>query len=67
MSSKYFAYYVDLQGIARACYELKANDDPTAVADARGYLKLHPSLEVWQGARWIARLMREEPAPVKGH
>ena len=27
MSSKYFAYYVDLYGTARASYELQANND----------------------------------------
>jgi hypothetical protein len=67
MSSKYFAYHVDLHGTARASYELKANEDANAVAEARVYMKLHPTLEVWQGVRWVARLLREEPPRIKGH
>lgn len=67
MASKYIAYYVDLYGNARASYELNVTDDATAICEARNYLKLHPSIEVWQGARWIARLLREEPQWQKGH
>jgi hypothetical protein len=65
--SKYFAYHVDVRGIARASYELQATNDSNAVAEARYFLKFHPSLEVWQGARSVARLSVEEPAPVWGH
>ena len=67
MSAKCFAYHVDLHGTARASYELKANDDANAVAEARGYLRLHPTLEVWQGARWVASLAVGEPAGIRGH
>jgi hypothetical protein len=63
--SKYFAYHVDLQGIARASYELQGTEDSSAVAEARYFLKFHQSLEVWQGARWVARLLGEEPARIK--
>ena len=62
MSSKYFAYYVDLYGTARASYELQANNDESAATEARYFLKFHPSIEVWQGARWVARLAVAEPA-----
>jgi len=66
--AKYFAYHVDLSGASRASYELKAaEDDPHAVSEARYYLKLHPTLEVWHGARFVARLMRQEPARVIPH
>jgi hypothetical protein len=60
-SSRYFAYHVDLQGIAVASYELKATQDPTAVSEARHLLKLHPSLEIWRAARFVARLEAETP------
>jgi hypothetical protein len=65
-SNKYSAYHVDLYGVARASYELQANSDPTAVTEARYFLKFHPSLEVWHRARFIARLLRG-PARSRGH
>ena len=55
-SPRYFAYHVDLQGVALASYELKATEDATAIFEARHLLKLHPSLEIWRAARFIARL-----------
>jgi hypothetical protein len=65
--SKYFAYFVDLQGTARASYELQAIGDDAAKIEGGYFLKFHPSIEVWQGARYVARLMREEPVRVQGH
>jgi hypothetical protein len=65
--SRYFAYFVDLQGTARASYELQAANDDAAKTEARYFLKFHPSVEVWQGARWVARFSREEPARLRGH
>ena len=62
--SSYFAYHVDLYGTARASYGLQATNDSSAVSEARYFLKFHPTLEVWQGARWVARLLRDEPAKV---
>ena len=56
-SSRYVAYHVDLQGVALASYELKATEDATAVSEARHLLKLHPSLEIWYGARFVARMV----------
>ena len=67
MASKYFAYYVDLTGVARASYEMQAGSDDTAKVEARYYLKFHPSIEVWQGARWVVRLVREEPVRSREH
>ena len=64
--SKYFAYHVDLYGTARASYELQATSDAAATVEARYFLKFHRSIEVWQGARWVARLVREE-ATLRGH
>jgi hypothetical protein len=60
--AKFFAYHVDLRGITKASYELQASDDSDAASEARYFLKFHPSIEVWQGARWIARLTHEVPA-----
>jgi hypothetical protein len=58
-SSKFFAYHVSLQGITKASYELQASSDVAAVAEAQYFLKFHPSLEIWQSARFVARLLRE--------
>jgi hypothetical protein len=64
----YIAYYVDLSGVAQASYELKANEDDAAKNEAREYLKLHLSIEVWDGPRWVTRLVREDRRPnVQGH
>jgi hypothetical protein len=68
MLTKYFAYHVDLHGVALASYELQGSDDPAAVSEARSFLRFHPSLEIWQGARFIARLKQEEQsAQRRGH
>jgi hypothetical protein len=56
---KYVAHYVDLSGVSKAAYELKATDDDQAKDEAREYLKLHHSIEVRQGVRWVARLVRD--------
>ena len=66
MPTKYFAYHFDLSGGTRASYELHAADDAKAAAEARYFLKFHPSIDVWQGARWIVRLSREEPCGFRG-
>ena len=64
--SKYYAYHVDPFGTARASYELQANNDEAAIAEARYFLKFHPSIEVWQGARWITRLTQEAATRIRG-
>jgi hypothetical protein len=56
---KYLAYHVDLRGIANASYELKAAADDDAKAEAAQLLRFHPAIEVWDGARWVARIVRE--------
>jgi hypothetical protein len=66
-SKKYFAYHVDLYGVSRASYELKATDDAAAVSEARYFLKLHPSIEVWLAGRFVARFVAQEPVNLKGH
>ena len=60
---RYFAYHVDLQGVARASYELKAADDATALSEAKHLLKLHPSLEIWRAARFVVRLKAGTQSP----
>ena len=65
--SKYYAYHVDLYGTARASYELQATNDEGATAEARYFLKFHPSIDVWQGARWIARLTQEAATRIGRH
>jgi hypothetical protein len=56
VSNKYFAYHVDLRGVSVASYELRATEDDAAVSEARHLLRLHSSLEIWQGARFVVRL-----------
>ena len=65
--TKYHAYHVDPHGVARASYELNATDDEGAKSEAQWFLKLHPSLEVWQNARFVIRLVREEPGGLRRH
>lgn len=67
MQTRYFAYYVDLRGATHASYELHAADDARALSAAQPFLKFHPSLEIWYGARRIARLQREERASHRRH
>ena len=57
-SPRYFAYHVDPHGVARSSYELHAGDDDAAKAEARYFLKFHPTIEVWQGARLIVHIVR---------
>lgn len=67
MKPKYCAYYVDLLGAAKSSYELKAVDDEQAKVEARYFLNFHPSIQVWQGARYIVRMTREELETRRGH
>ncbi len=64
---KYTAYHVNLFGVAKASYELDCADDETAKSKGRYFLRFHPTIEVWQGPRWVARFTREEPQVRKGH
>jgi hypothetical protein len=65
MPANYYAYHVDLHGVALASYELQGADDSVAVSEARSLLRFHPSLEVWQGARFVARLKLEQSGSAK--
>jgi hypothetical protein len=58
----YRAYHVELSGIPLASYDLMASDDEAAKSEARHYLSFHPSIEVWEGPRRVARLVPQEPA-----
>jgi hypothetical protein len=66
-TTKYFAYHVDLHGVALASYELQGADDSVAVSEALSLLRFHSSLELWQGARFVARLKREHTGQRQGH
>ena len=67
MPTKYTVFCVDLLGLAVASYDLHAGDDDAAKAEARQFLASHPSVEVWDGPRWVARLVREERSSIRGH
>ena len=67
-SKLYIAYHVDITGVAKAAYELKATDDEQARIEAHPLLGLHPSIEVWQGPRFVARLALDKgPDMIRGH
>jgi hypothetical protein len=63
----YIAHYVTRLGISEAAYELNARDDEAAKIEARQFLSLHPSIEVWEGARWVARFTQEEAPRLRDH
>ena len=56
---RYVAYAVDLDGVARAVYEIDCQTDKDAQARAEKFLVAHSSVEVWEGPRRVARLVRE--------
>lgn len=56
----YFAFAVDLSGVAQASYQLVAEDDAAAAKEGRQYLEEHPVIEVWSpDYRRVARMVRE--------
>jgi hypothetical protein len=63
----YVAHYVNIFGASQAAYELQAKDDEAAKAEGREYLRRHPSIEVWDGPRWVARFTRDEAPRLWGH
>ena len=63
----YVAYYVNIFGASQAAYELQAKDDEAAKAEGREYLRRHPSIEVWDGPRWVARFTRDEGPHLRRH
>ena len=60
---RYIAYAVDLDGVARAAYEIDCQTDKDAQLRAEKFLEAHPAVEVWDGPRRVARLVRESGAP----
>lgn len=56
---RYVAYAVDFSGVARAVYEIDCPTDKDAEDRAKKFLNAHPVVEVWEGPRRIARLVRE--------
>lgn len=56
---RYLVYAVDLSGVARAAYELNCPSDKDAEVRAKTFLEAHPTVEVWEGPRRVARLIRE--------
>jgi hypothetical protein len=55
----YIAYHVDEAGVTQANYRLAATDDEKAREEARRYLVAHKSIDVWNGSRQVAHLLRE--------
>ena len=55
---QYVAIHVDLQGVAKEAYDLKATDDEQAREEARKYLNEQQTIEVWHGPRRVVRLVR---------
>ena len=56
---RYVAYAVDLSGVARAAYEIDCRREEDAQARAEKLLQTHPAVELWDGPRRVARLVRE--------
>jgi hypothetical protein len=63
----YVAHYVDMFGGSQAAYDLQAKDDQAAKAEGREFLRRHPTIEVWEGPRWIARFSRGDAPRLRGH
>jgi hypothetical protein len=55
---RYVCYATDTFGVALATYELECSDDEEAKFRARPFLEAHPSLEIWEGVRLVARITR---------
>lgn len=55
---RYVAYAVDLSGVVLAIYELECAGDDEARHRAEKFLAAHPTIEVWDGVRRVARLTR---------
>ena len=56
-SGKYIAFAIDISGAAVGRYELAAEDEVTAIEEARRHLRDHSLIEVWDGGfRRVARL-----------
>jgi hypothetical protein len=58
MSDVYIACVVNLDGTILAQQPLLASDDASADKEAETVLLEYPAVEVWQGYRWVARIVR---------
>ena len=56
---RYVAYAVDAGGVVHAVYEIDCPTDKDAQARCEKFLEAHPTVEVWDGPRRVARLVRE--------
>ena len=57
---RYVVHATDLSGVALAAYEIEAGCDDDARRRAVIFLEAHPSIEIWDGVRCVARLIRAE-------
>ena len=57
---RYRAHAVDLYGVSLAEYQFECRSDEEAEHRATVYLRMHPTIDLWQGARRIVRLARDE-------
>lgn len=56
---RYVVHATELSGVALAAYEIEAGCDDEAKRRAEIFLA-HPSIEIWDGVRRVARLIRAE-------
>lgn len=57
---RYVVHATDLSGVALAAYEIESGCDDDATRRAEIFLEAHPSIEIWEGVRRVARLTRAE-------
>ncbi|WP_234683709.1 hypothetical protein [Bradyrhizobium monzae] len=57
---RYVVHATDLSGVALAAYEIESGCDDDATRRAEIFLEAHPSIEIWDGVRRVARLTRAE-------
>lgn len=57
---RYVVHATDLSGVALAAYEIESGCDDDAMRRAEIFLEAHPSIEIWDGVRRVARLTRAE-------
>jgi hypothetical protein len=56
----HLAYALSLLGVAHATCEMECADDDDARLRAVRFLEAHPIIEIWKGARRVARLTKSE-------
>lgn len=57
---RYVIHATDLSGVALAAYEIESGCDDDATRRAEIFPEAHPSIEIWDGVRRVARLTRAE-------